>query len=115
VATDKGYVGGQPAVTDWSAYRYFKVDMAATGGIWYAKLATKSGSGWVWCDQGGDGPTKTDPAGIAGKTAMSTLSFDLNALTCYGGSLDKAHMQQFMLWVEGSGGTYTIDNVRLSN
>jgi hypothetical protein len=115
VATDKGYVGGTPAVTDWSAYRYFKVDMLATGGIWYAKLATKSGSGWVWCDQGGDGPTKTDAAGLLGKTSMATLSFDLNALTCYGGSLDKVHMQQFMLWVEGDGGTYYIDNIRLSN
>lgn len=114
-AADKGYVGGAPSVADWSAYRYFKADMAATGGIWYAKLATKSGKDWVWCDLGGDGPTKLDAAGKAGKDAMATVTFDLSALTCYGGSLTKSDVKHFMLWVEGSGGSYTIDNVRLSN
>ena len=114
-ASDKGYVGGTPSASDWSAYHYLKVDMAATGGIWYAKLATKSGSGWTWCDHGGDGPTKTDAAGTAGKDTMATVSFDLTTLTCYGGAFAPGEVKQFMLWVEGSGGSYTIDNIRLSN
>jgi hypothetical protein len=114
-AADKGYVGGTPPVANWAGYRYFKADMAATGGIGYAKLATKSGSGYTWCDFGGDGPTKSDPAGNAGKTAMATVTFDLNALTCYGGTFTPGDVKHFMLWVEGSGGTYTLDNVRLTN
>jgi mannan endo-1,4-beta-mannosidase len=103
-------VGATPSVADWSKARTLKVDMAATGGIYWTQLVTKSGTAWNWCTLG-------QSSSIAPNTS-TTVTFDLTAQTCYGATktIDdfvSNDVKLYYLLVQSTSGTYYIDNIRL--
>jgi hypothetical protein len=82
--------------------------MQATNGIYWVQLITKSGASWNWCDDKG-----VTTANL-GWNVGGTISFALSAQTCGSGTFDPTNVQAYYLLVQGSSGTYRIDNIRLT-
>jgi len=106
-ATPDAFVGGTPSVTNWTGALHLKADMQATEGIYWVQLITKSGAGWNWCDDHG-------ASANLGWNVAGTISFTLSAQTCGSGTFDPTNVQAYYLLVQGSSGTYRIDNIRLT-
>lgn len=105
-------------VTDWSTAKHLKVDIAATGGVWWAQVVTQSGSSFAWCTLGQSGPSNAGD-GATAITTPATVSFDLTAQTCSGSTQTisdfvSSDIKRFFLLVQGASGTYYIDNIRLT-
>lgn len=109
---------GTLTVTDWSKAKYLKVDMTATGGVWWAQVVTQSGDNFAWCTLGQDGPSAVAGDGKTAITQPGTAIFDLSKLACgdTGSNADyvPSDIKRFFLLVQGTSGTYYIDNIRLT-
>jgi hypothetical protein len=106
VGTPDAFVGGTAPVTDWTNAQHLLVDMQATGGVYWVQLVTQSGTNWDWCDI-------SQSASVAANTT-GTISFALSTLNCHGKTFMPSQVQAYYLLVQGSSGTYRIDNIHLT-